>query len=148
MQRISTNATIFFKFFIPVFWLVFFGAFLVAVFVYGSEMASGLASTGFRVGAVSFYLSGLVLFYFTLFPLKRVEADTDFLYVTNYFKTFRYPWHNIERITDSTFLFFTISRIELKEKGNFGKKMTFMASNRLYQDFWEERSELVGLRKL
>ncbi|WP_020534734.1 hypothetical protein [Lewinella cohaerens] len=148
MQRISTNATIFFKFFIPVFWLVFFGAFLAAVFAYGAEMASGFASTGFRIGAVLFYFSGLALFYFTLFPLKRVEADNDFLYVTNYFKTFRYPWHNIESISDSTFLFFTIARVELKEKGNFGKKMSFMASRRLYQDFWKEHSELAGLRKV
>ena len=28
MQRLSTNLTLFFKFFIPVFWLVFFGALL------------------------------------------------------------------------------------------------------------------------
>lgn len=146
MQRISTNATLFFKFFIPVFWLVFFGAFLSAIFTYGAEMASSFGSTGFRIGAVLFYLSGLVLFYFTLFPLKRIEVDTDFVYVTNYFKAYRYPWHNIESISDSSFLFFTVAQVHLKEKGHFGKKIPFLASRRLYTSFWEEHPELAEKR--
>lgn len=142
MQRISSNLTLFFKFFIPVFWLVFFGTFLAAIFLYGEEMASGFASTGFRIGAVAFYLSGLLLFYFTLFPLKRVEAEPEFLYVTNYFKTLRYSWDSIERMEESSFLFFTIGTIVLKAKGLLGKKLRFIASNRNYQQFWAEHEEL------
>lgn len=146
MQRISTNLTLFFKFFIPVFWLVFFGAFLAAVFMYGEEMASGFASTSFRLGAVAFYLSGLVLFYFTLFPLKRLEADPEFLYATNYFKTLRYSWDSVSEIKESKFLFFTLGTVSLKEKGLLGKNLRFIASNRNYKQFWEENPELTSVR--
>lgn len=147
MQRISTNLTLFFKFFIPVFWLVFFGAFLAAIFLYGEEMASGFASTGFRIGATAFYLSGLALFYFTLFPLKRLEAEKEFLYATNYFKTLRYSWDSVEQIKESKFLFFTLGTVSLKEKGLLGKNLRFIASNRNYRQFWEENPELAPLRK-
>ena len=146
MQRISTNLTLFFKFFIPVFWLVFFGAFLAAVFIYGDEMASGFASISFRLGVIAFYLSGLALFYFTLFPLKRLEADAEFLYVTNYFKTLRYSWDSVEDIKESKFLFFTLGTVTLKEKGLLGKSMRFIASNRNYRQFWEEHPDLEALK--
>jgi hypothetical protein len=142
MQRISSNATLFFKFVVPVFWLVFFGAFLLAIFLQGAIVASLFANTGFRIGAVLFYLSGIVLFYFTLFPLKRVEADIEWLYVTNYFKTYRYSWDSIESVTDSNFLLFTAASITLKAKGEFGQKLPFLASNKLYQQFWEEHPDL------
>ncbi len=146
MQRISTNLTLFFKFFIPVFWLVFFGAFLAAIFLYGEEMASGFASTNFRIGAVAFYLSGLILFYFTLFPLKRLEADAEFLYATNYFKTLRYSWASVEKIKESKFLFFTLGTVVLKEKGLLGKNLRFIASNRNYRQYWEENPEVAAVR--
>lgn len=142
MQRISTNATLFFKFFIPVFWLVFFGAFLLAVFTQGAEVASIFGNTGFRIGAVSFYLSGIILFYFTLFPLKRVEADDESVYVTNYFKTYRYSWDSVASVTASGFLLFLVANIHLKEKGGFGKKLPFIASKKLYREFWAEHPDL------
>lgn len=147
MQRLSTNSTLFFKFFIPIFWSVFFGAFLAAIFVYGEEMSSTFGSTKFRIGAVAFYLSGLVLFYFTLFPLKRVEGDGDFLYVTNYFKTLRYPWQDVECIRESAFLFYKVGTIVLKEKGRFGQKLPFITSKKFYEDFWKEQAELAKLRE-
>lgn len=147
MQRLSTNLTLFFKFFIPVFWLVFFGAFLAAIFIYGDELASGFSSLSFRLGAVAFYLSGLVLFYFTLFPLKRLEADAEFLYITNYFKTLRYSWDSIEEIKESKFLFFTLGTVSLKEKGLLGQHHRFIASNRNYRQFWTEYPQLEELKQ-
>lgn len=109
-------------------------------------MASGFASTSFRIGAVAFYLSGLILFYFTLFPLKRLEADAEFLYATNYFKTLRYSWDSVEKIKESKFLFFTLGTVVLKEKGLLGKNLRFIASNRNYRQYWEENPEVATVR--
>ncbi|MEZ4983528.1 MAG: hypothetical protein R2795_00575 [Saprospiraceae bacterium] len=135
MQRLSTNATLFFKLFVPVFWMSFFGALTLAILIKGGALAPVFADPLFRVGAVVFYLSGLVVFYFLLFPLKRVECDADFLYVTNYFKTFRYPWDSIAHFSESTFLFFTIVTIHLPQAGHFGANMRFIASQKHYRDF-------------
>lgn len=143
MQRISSNSTLFFKFFIPIFWLVFFGATVLAIFAYGEQLAGGLDQPLFKLGAVLFYLSGLALFYFTLFPLKRIELDADYAYVTNYFKTYRYPWHNVVGIRTSSFLFLTVARLELQEGGAFGQRIPFIASRRLLESFQEEHPGLL-----
>ena len=147
MQRLSTNYTLFLKFFIPIFWLVFFGLFLVAMFTFGKDLAGFFQQPLFQIGAILFYVSGLALFYFTLLSIKRVEADEHFLYATNYFKTFRYPWHNVASVEQSTFLFFITVTVKLKEAGQFGQSIRFIASKRLYRSFWEEHQELAGLKK-
>jgi hypothetical protein len=147
MQRLSTNYTLFLKFFIPIFWLVFFGLFLLAMFTFGKDLAGFFQQPLFQIGAILFYLSGLALFYFTLLSIKRVEADEHFVYVTNYFKTFRYPWHNVASIEESSFLSFKTVTITLKEAGQFGPNIRFVASKRLYEGFWKEYRELEGLRK-
>ncbi len=67
--------------------------------------------------------------------LKRVELDGEFVYVTNYFKTFRYPYSNVERMDESDYLFFRSMHIHLKEGGNFGKRITFVVSQKLMDDF-------------
>lgn len=110
-------------------------------------MAGFFSDTYFRIGALFFYASGAVLFYFALLSLKRVECDSQYAYVTNYFKTYRYPWDSIVEIKESKFLIFTVGQIVLKEPGALGQKMPFIASNRYYKAFWEGHPQLEYLRK-
>lgn len=140
MQRVSSNLTLFFKIFIPVFWSVFFGAMLIAFFVNKTEFFFNTAN--FRIGAIVFYLSGLIMYYFMLFRLKRVELDDEFAYVSNYFKTFRYPWRNIIEIQETSFIIFTICTMKLKEGGYFGEKIVFIASRNHYKKYMESRGEI------
>jgi hypothetical protein len=147
MQRLSTNYTLFLKFFIPIFWLVFFGLFLLAMFTFGKDLTGFFRQPLFQIGAILFYVSGLALFYFTLLSIKRVEADEDFVYATNYFKTYRYPWHNVASMEESAFLFFHTVTIKLKKAGQFGDSLRFIASKRLYDGFWEEHPDIIAVRK-
>ncbi|MCB9266887.1 MAG: hypothetical protein H6558_17805 [Lewinellaceae bacterium] len=142
MHRISTNLTLFYKFFIPVFWIVFFGALTIAALAYPFEYVGNIPAGSFRIGIVVFYLSGLLALAFTLMRLKRVEADNQFFYITNYFKTARYPFHSIDRVELSKFLLFRIATIYFKEPGAFGKQTFFIPSNSLFRVFWEAYPEL------
>ena len=142
MQRVSTNLTLFYKFFIPIFWIVFFGAFTITTFAYRAEYYGDIPGQPFRIGTVIFFVSGVALLYFSLMRLKRVEMDELFVYVTNYFKNFRYPFHNIQKISQSKFLFLNIVTIHLKTPGTFGKSIRFIASNARYNSFWEQYPEL------
>lgn len=142
MQRVSTNLTLFFKFFIPTFWIVFFGAFTAAAFVFKTEYYGDIPGGSFRLGTVLFFLSGVVVFVFTIMRLKRVEMDEHFVYATDYFRNFRYPYHNVEKIDESKFLFFQTVTIYLKTPGTFGKYIWFIASNSRYKAFWEKHPEL------
>ena len=137
MERVSTNLTLFYKFFIPTFWTVFFGVFTIVALTVNIYTGDLISKAMFRIMTVTFFLSGLALLYFTLMRLKRVEMDEHFVYVTDYFKSFRYPYHNIEKIEESDFLFVHIVHIYLKTPGHFGKKITFAASKARYRHFWE-----------
>lgn len=148
MQRVSTNLTLFYKFFIPIFWIVFFGSVTAMVFLSPRAAYGSIPGWQFRIGMLIFFLSGVAMLFFTLMQLKRVEMDDHFIYVTNYFKNYRYPYHNVEKLHETRFFFFNVVTIILKAPGSFGKKMTFMASNRLYHGFWQTRGELYeALRK-
>lgn len=142
MQRVSTNLTLFYKFFLPIFWIVFFGSMTIAALVYDKAFYGEIPGVPFRIGIVIFFLSGVAMFGFTLMRLKRVEMSDEHLYVTNYFKHLRYPYGDIEKISESEFLIFKLVTIHLKASGTFGKKFTFLASRNRYAEFWREHPEL------
>lgn len=142
MQRLSSNTTLLLKFFIPVFWIALFGATTLAALLYEYDYVGNTPAIYFKGGMLFFYITGLLLFAFTLLRLKRVEADGHFFYVTNYFKAARYPFHNIERITVSRFLFVGVATIHFVEPGIFGKQCFFIPSRQLMESYWMEHPEL------
>lgn len=142
MYRVSTNLTLFYKIFIPTFWIVFFGAFTVAVFFYPAENFGSIPGTPLRIGSFLFFLSGLGLFSFTLLRLKRVEIGEEEIYVTNYFKHAKYPFSNIEKIEDLDAIFLQTATIHLKVPGQFGKKIRFITSRFRYKNFIKQNAHL------
>lgn len=135
MQRVSTNLTLFYKFFIPVFWLAFAGAGTIAVQVMSNE-------SFLRMGTLAIYVLSLGILFLTTFQLKRVEMGDEAVYVTNYFKHFQYPYSNIEKITHLDLVILQIATIHLRVPGTLGKKLRFVPSNSLYKDFWESHPAL------
>jgi hypothetical protein len=139
MNQLSSNATLFFKIFLPTFWLTFFGAVCVAsIFVVEEPYFLGYKILQFRIGSVLFWLSGFALFYFTVFKLKRVDADDESLYVSSYFRNFRYPFTNIEKIVINEGNFLSFGYIHLLVAGSFGKKITFLASRKGLYDYLDK----------
>lgn len=140
-RRISSSLTLFFRIFVPVFWVVFFGAFTIGLLV-TSNLPVVLDNLYFRIGLVLFYLTGLAFLYFTVLRLKRVEIDPDFVYVTNYLKTYRYPFHNIESVREINLFLFHVATIRFREKGSFGKKIHFLESRFKFKGALEEFVDL------
>jgi len=125
MKNISTSLTIFLKLFIPIFWMVFFGAFTIGAFV--QEISVGpFSPNAFRLLAIVFFLFGCLFLYFTLMQLKRVDMDDDFMYVSNYFKTVRYPYQAIDKVKERDWLLFHTVHVSFREAGIFGKKIVFV----------------------
>ena len=142
MERISSNSTLFLKFFIPVFWIVFFGAFTLASLFFKFSYVGNIPALYFRIGVLLFYASGILMFVFTLMRLVRVEMSPGSVYVTNYFKHIQYPFHSVEKMEISRFGFFKVGVLHLKDKGAFGKKLTFVVNAARLDDFWEKHPEL------
>lgn len=135
MRRLSSSVTLFLKIFFPTFWLVFFGAFTIAVLLSGFGKSPLFGLSYFKLGVLIFYLVGAAIIYFTLMKLKRVEKDHEFLYVTNYIKTLRYPLQEIDHISETNLLLLHLGHITLKAPGIFGKKITFVQSRQKFDDY-------------
>lgn len=144
MHRVSTNWTLFLKFFLPVFWIVFFGAVTIAILLYQFEYIGDIPAVNFRIGVVLFYVSGLLMMLLTLMRLKRVELGPDGLFVTDYFKNRRYTYNSIEQITISRFLFFATANIRLHQKGTFGKNIVFVPNVERFRYFLTQHPEVFS----
>lgn len=142
MERVSSNLTLFLKFFVPVFWLVFFGGFTLASLLSTYSYVGNIPALYFKIGVVVFYLSGILMFAFTLLRLVRVELGPDQVYVTNYFKHIQYSLDSVESLEVSRFGFFTVGSLRLKAKGSLGRRLTFVVNNSRLEDFWEKHPEI------
>jgi hypothetical protein len=125
MNRISSNFTLGLRIFVPTVWCVFFGAFTIA-FLISSGDAPLLNSWTFRISWTLGFLFVLLLIRQSIWKLRRVEVDNAFIYVTDYFKTARYPFHNIETIRSISFGLFWLGVIHYKQAGIFGKISYFI----------------------
>jgi len=143
MQRISSNSTLFLKIFLPTFWIVFFGLFTIAVLMAKAPHFGSVPAATFKMGLALFFAAGLAVLYFTLLKLLRIELDEIYVYASNYFKTYRYPWHNVGKITERDFGLFHLVSIHLKTPGKFGAKLTFLLDETMLKDFLEKHPEAI-----
>lgn len=141
-RHVSSSSTLFLKIVFPLFWIIFFTTFTLAVWFSG-ETNFGIPIDKLRMGMPIFLLCGILFLYFTVIQLKRVEMDELYLYATNYFKTYRYPYHNIEKFVETDYGLFKVIRVYFKTKGKFGKRISFLSNTHRLQLFLNEHPEVV-----
>ena len=145
MFQLSSGTTLIYKIFLPCIWLAFFSTFVLAVFMLDDDYIGGYSIVFFRIGLVLFLLLGFVFFWFTVFKLKRVDADEASVYISNYFRNFRYPTDNIESIRTRDIGIVVVATMTLVAEGSFGKKIYFLMSKRNVQKYLLAYPELRTL---
>ena len=140
--NLSSNLTVILKYFVPLVWTVFFGTLCVIFWLTDDLTVGGMDLMVFRMGWTVFFLVGTLTAYFTIMRLMRVEFDGGFIYVTNYFKVFKYPMDNVDKITVNDYSVFKLVTIKLISTGYFGKKITLLASRTNF-DTIVEASEIL-----
>lgn len=145
MHRLSTNFTLILKLLIPLVYVVFFGSLMLGSWIVDINDAPLVGSKLFRYVFTVVFFFFVLLIYFTIFQLKRVDADSEYVYINNYKKTLRYTWDSIEKVKILNFGLFKIVKIIFKEKGSFGKKISFMPSNQLLKEYLIENKEAFAL---
>jgi hypothetical protein len=137
-KQLSSSLTLLWAIAVPTMWAAFFGIFTIAIF-FSERDYYGFVSAGLlKILIPLLLLGGLVLWYFTIMRFKRIDLDADFVYATNYIKTYRYPWHNVQEIKTKKGIFFNKGLINLKQGGNFGTQIPFLLSNRRWKEFVAE----------
>ena len=142
-QLVSSSTTILLKFALPICWITFFGLFTGALWLKDIGPVMGLPLPAFRALFSLFFAFGVWLLYWMVMRLKRIEIDSQFIYVTNYFKNFRYPFHNIDRLVVKDYYFFKSIIIHFKTAGHFGEKVTFLPGRTNFDDFMNEHPEVA-----
>jgi len=144
MYRVSSNLTVFFKLFLPTVWTVFFSAFTASLFLASEDQLPFLTSPSFKYPFLAVFILLFLVLYFTLIQLKRVEMGADFYVVTNYFKSYRLIYEDIEKVSVTPFFGLRIIVFRLRAKGSFGNKIVFLSSKFLYESFLESHPEIAG----
>lgn len=135
MERYSSNLTLFHVIFLPVFWWAFFGITVFVLYV-GPLISSNIFSNEFsKVLSLGLLIAGSLFFIFFSLRLKRLEANDQEVYVSNYFTNILMPVENLERVEIIDLYIMRIVRIYLKQKGRFGKKLLVLERENLWQDY-------------
>lgn len=142
MQRVSSNSTVFFKLFIPTAWIVFFTTFTAALFLIDGRSLPFLTSPVFKYPFLLGYILFFIILYYTVMQLKRLEMGPEHYYVSNYLKSFRLVYDDIEKISIIPIGRLQLVTFILKAKGSFGKKITFLASKQLYELFMKANPDV------
>jgi len=138
VQRLSSNATLFLKIFLPVFWTTIITLLTGVLWLAPEHYFSSLPLQSLRWGMLLVLAAGAATFWLFFWPLKRVEADGEYIYLSNYFRTARYAWaRDVEQLRVQPFLFFRIGILELNGIGSFGRRSYFLLSKRLLAAFRE-----------
>jgi hypothetical protein len=138
MNQVSTNLTLFYRLFLPIFFGVFIGATVIFLWLHPLEYYANLKGSTLRFGLTTFYVVMMTFFLLTVWRLRRVEMGREWVYITDFFRQARYPWTNVKEVTETSVGFFRLVRIELAEPGSFGRKVTFIASGSRWRLFKEE----------
>ncbi|MBK9736617.1 MAG: hypothetical protein IPO92_17320 [Saprospiraceae bacterium] len=138
----SSNLTLVLKLFLPTLWIVFFSTFTIALFITDEEDLPFLTSPYFKYPFLVIFLIFLTLLYITFLKLKRIEMGPECYYVSNYLRTFRLIYDDIENINSINLGRFRWVTFYLKAKGSFGKKITFLINKQLFEIFLAEHKEV------
>ncbi|MEM8583558.1 MAG: hypothetical protein AAGF87_04770 [Bacteroidota bacterium] len=128
MIRLSSNTTLFFKLFLPIFYTTVVGCITLYAWLGPEEHFEIVDRETLKWALVAVCFLGMTTLFLICWPLKRVESDDTHIYVSNYFKTVRYRWsEDVASLTSARFmLLFNIGFLELNGKGSFGQRMFFL----------------------
>lgn len=145
MERVSSQGTIFIRIAIPTIWLTTIFSLIVLLLLAVQGKAQIFSNPVMWLVFIIMLGSGIAFIYFVLWRIYRVDMDDEAVYVSNYFKTYRYPFSAITGIRESKFFPGRVFIIELRSKGTFGKEIAFLASQKLWKDYLLEHPDVVSM---
>ncbi len=138
MERYSSNLTLFYVIFLPVFSFVFLLAWTLAAFL-GPLMNDEVYISDY---VKYFFLGTLILtsLFILLFStkLKRLEADENKIYLSNYFKTTVMPLDNIKVVVITDLFLARIVTIHFVNKSRWGSKVKVLERENMFQKYCQD----------
>lgn len=141
--NLSSNTTLMWRVFLPVFGFVFLSGMMLAFWLIDEEdLYLPYSAWWPRSITLLLWLGWLYFIRRSLWPLKRVDADAGHIQITNYWTTARYPWADIERFETRKHLGRRAFCLHLKAPGYFGQQILFFPASHF--DQWMEENGKQG----
>ncbi len=135
MERYSSNLTLFYVIFLPVFSWTFLIFGVVGVFV-GPIVNDDIYNSIYIKMAfvVLLVIISIINIFFSL-RLKRIEADNDRIYISNYFKHTTMSLDNIKSIRISDLWVMRIVHVRFHNKSIWGQSVLVLERENLLEKF-------------
>ncbi len=142
-ECLSSNKTLFWRIFIPIFGTVFFVGMNTALLLISEEnLYLSFPALWARLTAISLLLGWLYMIKNTLWRLKRVDTNETYLFVTNYWETVRYPWTDVLEVAETQRMGRRFVHFKLVAPGRFGQVISMLAGSQ-----YDEVMEQFNLKK-
>ena len=136
---LSTQFTIVFKFVFPTLWLTLMIAVMVGV--------ASMAETHLALLFLAVILLVTALFWFYAWPIKKVVAYRDHLVVSNYLRTIRIAYSEVDSVREVRWINWRPTVVTLKHPSPFGVKLLYYPTvDSLFSGRGTERSATKFLR--
>jgi hypothetical protein len=137
---LSSNTTLFWRVFIPIFTTVFLLGLNLAFWLTPEDaLYLPFPVLWLRLALLALFAGWLLFVRRTLWRLHRVEADAQYLYVSNYWTNLRYALHDVDRFETVSRLGRRVVNLWLKAPGKLGQKISFLPGSR-FRSWNEQRS--------
>jgi hypothetical protein len=129
-QCITSTATLFWRIFVPVFGTVFLAGLTFAMLMISEENLSlPIPALWARLAVVVLFTAWFILVKKTIWRLKRIDMNDQYLFVTNFWQTVRYPWTDVEKIAESRRMGRRLAHFHLRAAGRFGQVISFLPAS-------------------
>jgi hypothetical protein len=129
-ECITSTATLFWRVFVPVFGTVFLAGLTFAMILISEEnLALPIPALWARLAVVVLFTAWFILVKKTIWRLKRVDVNAEYLFVTNFWQTVRYPWSDVEKTEESRRMGRRLAHFHLRAAGRFGRVISFLPAS-------------------
>lgn len=142
---LSSNKTLMWRVFVPVFGTVFLTVLSFAYILTTDDdsYTPFVPALWAKALAAMLWLGWLYFVYRALWRLHRVDADDTHFYVTNYWNTVRYSWDGVDFLEEKRRLGRRVVNIHLRSAGRFGKKISFLPGS-TYDEWMAQNGKVEG----
>lgn len=144
-KQLSSKLTILAKIILPGFWLFIIGLITLMAFLNLETKSSSQPPPRFVF--LSMFVSGAVIYYFTVSKFMAVAVDESFLYVSNFLKEISIPLSNIRDVTEIIWLKGNPVTIHLRTPSEFGSKITFIPKSKGFLKFFQSHPVVAELKE-
>ena len=145
MHQISSSTTLPLRIFLPILFTTFFGLFTIAVFVSDIGSLWGIPLKAVRILLPGLFFLAIIGLYRTVWQLFRIDIDAEYLYVSNFFTTARYPIQQIDRVETPKAGGLRRGTIHLIAPGRWGQRLRFIPSRQRLRKYLQENPQAASL---